>query len=104
MPSLPCRISLFFFIDQTIIWSMKRMQAFKYELQPDGEQERAMRKFSGSCRFIFNKALALQKESYEGGNEFIGYVAMAKLLTGWRNGEETPWLKKAPCHSLQHAL
>ncbi|MDP2783331.1 MAG: transposase [Sulfurimicrobium sp.] len=29
---------------------------------------------------------------------------MAKLLTGWRNGSETPWLKDAPCHPLQHAL
>lgn len=80
------------------------MQAFKYELQPDGEQERDMRKFSGSCRFVFNKALALQKESHEAGNKFIGYVAMAKQLTAWRNSAETSWLKQAPCHSLQHAL
>ncbi len=83
---------------------MQRMQAFKYELQPDGEQERDMRKFSGSCRFVFNKALALQKENHEAGNKFIGYVAMAKQLTAWRNSAETPWLKQAPCHSLQQAL
>ena len=80
------------------------MQAFRYELKPDVGQEQAMRKFSGSCRFVFNKALALQKENYEAGNKFIGYVSMAKLLTGWRNSEETPWLKESPCHSLQHAL
>lgn len=43
---------------------MKRMQAFKYELEPDGEQERDMRRISGACRFVFNKALALQKENY----------------------------------------
>jgi putative transposase len=84
--------------------AMQRMQAFKYELQPDGEQERNMRKFAGSCRFVFNKALMLQKENYEAGNKFIGYVAMAKQLTGWRGDAETPWLKEAPCHSLQHAL
>jgi hypothetical protein len=34
----------------------------------------------------------------------MGYVAMAKLLTEWRNGAETPWLKCAPVHPLQHAL
>jgi putative transposase len=28
---------------------------------------------------------------------------MAKLLTQWRRGEETPWLKDAPVHLLQHA-
>ena len=83
---------------------MKRMQAFKYELEPDGEQERDMRRISGACRFVFNKALALQKENYEAGNQFISYVAMAKQLTQWRNSIETPWLKEAPCHPLQHAL
>ena len=25
-------------------------------------------------------------------------------LTDWRHGSETPWLKEAPCHPLQHAL
>ncbi len=83
---------------------MQRLQAYKYELMPDGEQQRAMRRFAGSCRFVYNKALALQKENHEAGNKFIGYVAMAKRLTAWRNGRETPWLKDAPCHPLQQAL
>ncbi|HCN91203.1 MAG TPA: transposase [Oxalobacteraceae bacterium] len=83
---------------------MQRLQAYKYELMPDGEQQRDMRRFAGSCRFVYNKALALQKENHEAGNKFIGYVAMAKRLTAWRNGLETPWLKDAPCHPLQHAL
>ena len=83
---------------------MQRLQAFKYELMPDGEQARDMRGFSGSCRFVFNKALALQKENHAAGSKFIGYVAMAKHLTDWRNSEDTPWLKDAPCHPLQHAL
>jgi len=83
---------------------MKRLQAFKYELMPNGEQQRDMRRFAGSCRFVYNKALALQKENYEAGNKFIGYVPMAKLLTHWRNEINTSWLKDAPYHSLQHAL
>ncbi|MHB8253556.1 MAG: RNA-guided endonuclease InsQ/TnpB family protein [Acidiferrobacter sp.] len=83
---------------------MQRLQAYKYELMPDGEQQRAMRRFAGSCRLVFNKALAMQKENHEAGNKFIGYVAMAKHLTAWRNGLDTSWLKEAPCHPLQHAL
>jgi putative transposase len=83
---------------------MQRLQAYKYELMPNGEQRRSMRRFAGSCRYVFNKALAWQKENREAGNKFIGYVAMAKLLTGWRNGGDTSWLKDAPCHPLQHAL
>ena len=83
---------------------MRRMQAFKYELEPDGQQERDMRRTSGACRFVYNKALAIQKENYEAGNKFIGYVAMAKQLTEWRHSEETPWLKESPCHPLQQTL
>jgi putative transposase len=83
---------------------MKRRQAFRYELKPTGEQQRQMRRFAGACRFVYNQALALQKAHYEAGGRFIGYVAMAKRLTEWRNGIETPWLKEAPVHPLQHAL
>jgi putative transposase len=83
---------------------MQRLQAYKYELMPSGEQALAMRRYAGACRFVYNKALAMQKENHEAGNKYIGYVAMAKHLTGWRNSAETPWLKDAPCHPLQHAL
>lgn len=83
---------------------MKRLQAYKFELMPTGEQQRAMRRFAGACRFVFNKALALQKENHEGGNKYIGYVAMAKSLTAWRNSAETSWLADAPVHPLQQAL
>jgi putative transposase len=83
---------------------MQRLQAFKYELMPKGETQRQLRRFAGSCRFVYNKALALQQAHHEAGEKFIGYVAMAKHLTAWRNGIETPWLKDAPVHPLQHAL
>ncbi len=83
---------------------MQRLQAFKYELMPTCEQERNMRRFAGSCRFVFNRALALQKERYEQGEEKLGYAGLCKLLTEWRNGPETPWLADAPVHPLQQTL
>lgn len=83
---------------------MQRFQAFKYELMPNGEQWRQMRRFAGSCRFVFNQALALQKERYERGEKKLGYAGLCKLLTEWRNGPETPWLADAPTHPLQQAL
>ncbi|MFU5322046.1 RNA-guided endonuclease InsQ/TnpB family protein [Pseudomonas aeruginosa] len=83
---------------------MQRLQAFKYELMPTGEQQRQMRRFAGSCRFVFNKALALQKERYEQGEKKLAYAGLCKKLTAWRNGPETPWLKDAPVHPLQQTL
>jgi len=83
---------------------MQRLQAFKYELMPDGGQQRDMRRFAGSCRFVFNKALAMQKERHEQGEKKLGYAGLCKLLTEWRNSAETPWLKDAPTHPLQQTL
>ena len=81
---------------------MQRLQAFKFELMPNGEQQRNMRRFAGSCRFVYNKALTLQKSNHEAGENFIGYVAMANLLPSWKS--EHSWLANAPSQSLQHAL
>jgi putative transposase len=83
---------------------MQRLQAFKFELMPNGQQRHAMRGFAGSCRFVFNKALALQQQRYEQREKKLGYAGLCKLLTEWRNGSETPWLKNAPVHPLQQAL
>ena len=81
---------------------MKRLQAFKYELMPNGEQVRDMRRFAGARRFVYNKALALQKANYDAGGKFIGYVAMANLLPQWK--VEFPWLRESPSHTLQQSL
>ncbi|MEO1768088.1 RNA-guided endonuclease InsQ/TnpB family protein [Thiobacter aerophilum] len=83
---------------------MQRLQAYKYELRPDGQQERQMRRFAGSCRFVYNKALALQKERYEQGEKKLGYAGLCKLLTEWRNSAETVWLADAPVHPLQQTF
>lgn len=83
---------------------MKRLQSFKFELIPNGEQLRNMRRYAGSSRFVYNRALALQKENYEAGNKFIGYVSMAANLPVWKRETDTAWLKHTPSQALQHAL
>lgn len=83
---------------------MKRLQAFKFELQPNGEQARSMRRFAGSCRFVYNKALALQNANYEAGGKFLNHCAMNKWLPVWKKEPETAWLKEAPSQALQNAF
>jgi len=83
---------------------MQRLQAYKYEPMPDGQQKRSMSRFFGSCRFVYNKALALQKEHYGAGEKKHGYAALCKLLTQWRASTQTPWLADAPTHPLQQSL
>ena len=83
---------------------MQRLQAFKFELMPNGLQIRKMRQFAGMCRYVFNKALALQKENHEAGNKFLNYAALSKHLTAWRNCPETAWLSQGPVHTQQQTL
>jgi putative transposase len=48
---------------------MERLQEFECKLMPNGDQQRNMRRVAGSCRYVFNKALAMKKGRYErGGN------------------------------------
>ena len=63
-----------------------------------------MRRFAGSCRFVFNKALALQQELHQSGGKKLGYAGLCKTLTTWRNSTETSWLSDAPVHPLQQSL
>ena len=89
---------------------MQRLQAFKYELVPIGEQQRDMRCFAGSCRVVYNEALALQAARYERGDKRLGYAGLCKELTAWRNGAPLPsgrvasWLAESPVHPLQQTL
>ncbi|MFC0709736.1 helix-turn-helix domain-containing protein [Azorhizophilus paspali] len=78
MQCRPRRISLSLLIDQEYERVMQRLQAFKFELRPDSQQERQMRRFAGSCRFVFNKALALRKERCEQG----GLSIVKRLVRG----------------------
>lgn len=83
---------------------MQRLQSFKYELMPNGEQQRAMRRFAGSRRFVFNKALALQQSRYEAGEKKLSYAALCQHLTEWRKSSETPWLAETHSQVLQQSL
>ncbi|MDA8327401.1 MAG: transposase [Betaproteobacteria bacterium] len=83
---------------------MLRLQAFKYELMPDGEQQRNMRRFAGSCRFVFNKALALQQAHYAEGKKKLSYADLCKHLTEWRKSSETQWLSETHSQPLQQTL
>lgn len=62
---------------------MKRLNAFKFERMPNGEQQRQMRRFAGSCHFVFNKALALQKQRFELAEKKLGYAGLCQALADW---------------------
>ncbi len=83
---------------------VKRLQAFRYELRPNGQQARQMRRFVGACRFVFNQALALQQQRRAAGEKRLSYAQLSKALTGWKKQPELLWLNDTPSQPLQQAL
>ena len=84
---------------------MKRLQAYKFELMPNGEQTRSMRRFVGACRFVYNRALAWQKEQYELNPKIkFSYLVLQNQLPNLKKDEQTSWLKEIPSQALQCAL
>ncbi|MGC8529805.1 MAG: RNA-guided endonuclease InsQ/TnpB family protein, partial [Leptospirillia bacterium] len=83
---------------------MKRRQAFRFALRPDPDQERLFRQCAGACRFVYNRALALEIERHAAGEKRLGYVGTANLLPLWKQDPETVWLAFLPSQILQQAL
>lgn len=69
---------------------MQRLQAFLYELQPNGEQQRRMRRSAG-CRRFFNQALRLEEQRHEAGEKTLGYAGV--LQAPVRARTERSWIK-----------
>lgn len=79
-------------------------KAFRFQLRTKPCTERTLRRFAGSCRWVWNQAIAEQQRRREAGEKFAGHAAMCKWLTTWRNAPETAWLAEAPIHPLQQTL
>jgi len=75
---------------------MKRLRAFKFRICPTPEQESLLSRHAGCTRFVWNKALDLQKRRLEAGMPLLTYGDTAKLLTLWRESDEYGFLALAP--------
>lgn len=79
-------------------------KAFKYRLKTNSEIEQLLFQFSGCNRFVWNKALALQKESLEQDKKVLSYNHMASCLVQWKKENDISFLQTAPSQTLQQTL
>ena len=84
--------------------TMKILRAYRYQLKITPRQRRLLACFAGCKRFVYNKALALQKDRHASGQKNLGYAELCKELTTWRHTPETVFLSEAPTHPLQQGL
>jgi putative transposase len=81
---------------------MIHLQAYKYKLKTNCTQERQLRQFAGSCRFFWNKALALQKDLLDNKERCLTYNKLALVLPQWK--KEHPFLQNTHSQILQQTL
>ena len=63
---------------------MKANIAYKFELMPTREQERIFAQAVGCRRFVWNKAIELQKRCLEQAVPFLKYTELAGRLMLWK--------------------
>lgn len=83
---------------------MKRLQAFKFLLRPNGQQQRQMRRFAGACRWVYNEALRLQIDRHAAGEKKLTYIGLCQQLTQWKREARTAWLCEPHSQILQQSL
>ena len=83
---------------------MIRRKAFKFRLKPNKSVEDALLRFAGCNRFVWNKALALQKERLDKNEYTLLYYKLAPELMRWKDEEQTAFLKECPSQTLQQTL
>jgi putative transposase len=76
--------------------------AYKYRIYPNRQQKEIIQKTFGSCRFVYNKYLALRIEKYKESKESISYVQCANDMKNLK--KELDWLKEVDSTSLQSSL
>jgi len=79
-------------------------KAFQFRLKTDGEIEQKLAQMAGCCRFLWNKALALNLKRLEDKLPLIWYLEFAFWLTFWKKTEELSFLKQCHSQPLQQTL
>jgi len=79
------------------------LKAYKFKLKNKAKL-RKLHQFTGCCRFVWNKALALQLERLNAKERLYSYCDLASMLVDWKRDSETSFLKDANAQGLQQTL
>lgn len=83
---------------------MEIRKAYQFRLEPNQAFRQQFQQFSGSCRFVWNKSLALQKERLEQQEKIYSYTDLASQLKEWKQEAPTYFLKSIHSQILQQSL
>jgi len=77
-------------------------RAYKFQLKTTGRQNDQLNRFAGCRRFVWNKALSIQKARLDQKEKVLTYGQMAAELVKWK--KELSFLKEVHSQPLQQVL
>lgn len=98
----PCLIVLESSIGQGILPTMKILKAYRFRLRRNAAKEKKMARQAGCSRFVWNEALARQKERLGNKERLFSYVEIANQLPEWK--KKWPFLASVHSQPLQQKL
>ncbi|WP_026097769.1 RNA-guided endonuclease InsQ/TnpB family protein [Baaleninema simplex] len=78
------------------------MKVVRLRIYPTGEQEVALAKAFGCCRFVWNRSLQLTTEAYRQTGKGISGLTLKKMLPQWKR--ELEWLSDTYSQCLQSSV
>ncbi|MDD6004386.1 MAG: helix-turn-helix domain-containing protein, partial [Firmicutes bacterium] len=75
----------------------------KFRIYPNRQQKDLINQTLGCCRLIYNKGLAMRKDSFENGLK-IGYKETSAMLTKLKRDDNFLFLKEVDSIALQQSL
>ncbi|MEU3466039.1 transposase [Streptomyces sp. NPDC006733] len=79
-------------------------RSYRFRCYPTEAQSHQLHRTFGACRWVYNQALELRSSAWRQHHVRIGYTETCRALTGWRNTEETAWLREISSVVLQQSL
>lgn len=79
-------------------------KAYKFRLNTKAETELLMSQYAGNCRFLWNKALAINLYHLENKQPLLWYQELDWFSKLWKKSDEYEFLKLSPAQTLQQTL
>ncbi len=80
------------------------LKGVRIRIYPNKTQQNLIANTFGCCRLVYNKGLALRKETYEATSIGIGYKETNAMLTNLKKEDNFAFLKNVDAISLQQSL
>ena len=81
---------------------MEQIKAYKFRIYPTDSQKELIEKSFGCSRFVYNRMLSIQIESYKENNKSFSKYDLMKMLPKLK--KEYEWLKEVDSTSLQATI